>query len=471
MGYKSVLVLLILFILVSGSAASEHFGKDWERSYNSSGFDEGRSIFFANNSIYVAGISLDSKDTYRLLKYDGNGKFDWDEEISAKIWNRSYRNVIIAPYNDSIILSCTNGTFYTARYDLDGDIIWDEKWGRENTVTDIAVDDHGNIFIIGLTEGKNEENFLVLKYDINGNMEWNMTINGRGLGICSHNQSIFVSGYEGNKTKLFKMDGNGNVIWNRSYGTGILRDVVVNNSIYLLRSLSDNISLIKCDMDGNAVWVEYYDEESMGRSIVLDDNGNAFIAGAVYNTSSKDYDFLLLEYNKEGQLIREGEYNGGLEDEAWDLAINGDIVTTGYSVITKIIGMSSVMRDRDYYTIRYEVKDIPPVANFSWSPEEPDAKKDVEFMDLSHDDDGNVISWHWNFGDGTVSTLKEPTHTYKKGGFYNVNLTVFDDMGKSHSIEKSVEVKEEKPVPGFGTAVLLAAFSILLARKKIRLSF
>jgi PKD repeat protein/uncharacterized protein YfaP (DUF2135 family) len=35
-----------------------------------------------------------------------------------------------------------------------------------------------------------------------------------------------------------------------------------------------------------------------------------------------------------------------------------------------------------------------------------------------------IISWLWNFGDGTTSTQQNPSHTYTSAGTYNVTLTV-----------------------------------------------
>jgi len=37
-----------------------------------------------------------------------------------------------------------------------------------------------------------------------------------------------------------------------------------------------------------------------------------------------------------------------------------------------------------------------------------------------------IISWNWNFGDGTSSTLQNPSHTYNSNGSYTVSLTVND---------------------------------------------
>ena len=36
----------------------------------------------------------------------------------------------------------------------------------------------------------------------------------------------------------------------------------------------------------------------------------------------------------------------------------------------------------------------------------------------------NVTSWSWNFGDGSTSTLQNPTHVYNAAGTYTVSLTV-----------------------------------------------
>jgi len=40
-----------------------------------------------------------------------------------------------------------------------------------------------------------------------------------------------------------------------------------------------------------------------------------------------------------------------------------------------------------------------------------------------------VIAWHWDFGDGTTSTERSPTHVYEDQGRYRITLTVTDDEG------------------------------------------
>lgn len=41
------------------------------------------------------------------------------------------------------------------------------------------------------------------------------------------------------------------------------------------------------------------------------------------------------------------------------------------------------------------------------------------------------FNWSWEFGDGTISYLQNPCHTYTKQGTYAVNLTVTDSVGNS----------------------------------------
>jgi PKD repeat protein len=53
----------------------------------------------------------------------------------------------------------------------------------------------------------------------------------------------------------------------------------------------------------------------------------------------------------------------------------------------------------------------------------------------STDPDGTIVSYDWNFGDGTVELDAGPTpsHTYSAEGTYNVTLTVTDDAGATDS--------------------------------------
>jgi hypothetical protein len=54
------------------------------------------------------------------------------------------------------------------------------------------------------------------------------------------------------------------------------------------------------------------------------------------------------------------------------------------------------------------------------------------------DPDGTIVSWAWNFGDGTSGSGQTVSHTYANGNTYNVTLTVTDNNGATGTLSQSV---------------------------------
>ncbi len=70
----------------------------------------------------------------------------------------------------------------------------------------------------------------------------------------------------------------------------------------------------------------------------------------------------------------------------------------------------------------------------------------------SYDTDGNIVSYEWNFGDGSsFSANATPTHTYYAPGNYIATLTVTDDGGLTNSTTVVITVENQAPI-----AVILA---------------
>ncbi len=80
----------------------------------------------------------------------------------------------------------------------------------------------------------------------------------------------------------------------------------------------------------------------------------------------------------------------------------------------------------------------PPAAGFNYTT----SGLAVTFTDTSTDPDGTIVSWYWNFGDGSNSSVQNPIHTYATAGSYTVNLVVTDDDGATGSISKPVTVSD-----------------------------
>ncbi|MEP7196123.1 MAG: PKD domain-containing protein [Saprospiraceae bacterium] len=58
---------------------------------------------------------------------------------------------------------------------------------------------------------------------------------------------------------------------------------------------------------------------------------------------------------------------------------------------------------------------------------------EIDFVDSSKSSN-TITSWSWDFGDGSISEIKDPTHIYAHAGTYTVCLTIHDDHGCSHHI-------------------------------------
>jgi len=82
-----------------------------------------------------------------------------------------------------------------------------------------------------------------------------------------------------------------------------------------------------------------------------------------------------------------------------------------------------------------------PIANFEYSPSN-DAdilNPKIEFFNTST---GNYTSSDWTFGDGNLSSLTNPTHTFFDIGFFNTTLIVSTKNNCVDFITKIVEIKD-----------------------------
>lgn len=82
----------------------------------------------------------------------------------------------------------------------------------------------------------------------------------------------------------------------------------------------------------------------------------------------------------------------------------------------------------------------PPVVNFKASTSNPFLGTTVHFSDTSanHPD-----SWLWDFGDGTTSTLQNPSYIYKDTGTFTVTLTASNGAG-SNKLSKTAYITVSK---------------------------
>ena len=102
-------------------------------------------------------------------------------------------------------------------------------------------------------------------------------------------------------------------------------------------------------------------------------------------------------------------------------------------------------------TILGDIVNQAPRAVIDAAPETGAAPLEVAFdAHYSHDDDGTIVEYHWDFGDPADRVIGQQsscTHTYARPGTYLARLTLVDDEGATDTQQIAVIVTNPPPVP------------------------
>ena len=87
-----------------------------------------------------------------------------------------------------------------------------------------------------------------------------------------------------------------------------------------------------------------------------------------------------------------------------------------------------------------------PIATFTATPTVGTPPLLVAFdASGSSDADGQIVSYAWDFGDGTTATGVTATHTYQAMGLYTAQLIVTDDSAASDTFSVAINVNANQP--------------------------
>lgn len=192
------------------------------------------------------------------------------------------------------------------------------------------------------------------------------------------------------------------------YGSAIVSDEVRisgSTNVYDNAQVLDGANITSSTVSGNAVVKGNAFE--WGQTI----SGTAVVGGDNQNTTASSGVYLQKPDDNNGRVAGDGL---GANHES-----NIDINTIPITYAT----------DEE---MAIPVGNLPPVAAFDASQTIVSPGASVSFVDLSSNDPD---SWLWDFGDGSTSTVQNPSHAYQNVGTYTVSLHVSNEIGSDSEIK------------------------------------
>ena len=257
----------------------------WSRRYNGIGNGDDYAYSIAiddSQNVYVTGFSIGNNTDFDFLtiKYNSNGDAKWIKRYNDPGNLNDYANSVLVDKSGNVIVSGTSYGCTTVKYNPSGDTLWVRHYA--SSTPSMSLDDSGNVYVTG-SGYSNGADFVISKFDINGNQKWVSIFGGTG---DQYPLSIAV-------------DKSGN-----SYVTG-------PSESYFLTVKYDNTGVLK--------WSNYSSQSGRASSVAVDKYGNSYVCGT--NSSG---DFFTVKYNSSGSLKWTKLYDGLLHgtDKAYKILLN-----------------------------------------------------------------------------------------------------------------------------------------------------
>jgi PKD repeat protein len=107
----------------------------------------------------------------------------------------------------------------------------------------------------------------------------------------------------------------------------------------------------------------------------------------------------------------------------------------------------------DSTQVAIKVENAVPVAAFSLSSDAPLAGEPVQVdASASHDPNGTIEDYDWDFGDGTTAVGPTAAHAYSKEGYAVITLTITDNAGATSLLRKGLNVQTQGATCGEDTS-------------------
>ncbi len=120
--------------------------------------------------------------------------------------------------------------------------------------------------------------------------------------------------------------------------------------------------------------------------------------------------------------------------------------TGSYNVVLHVVDTDGCANQNDPAYV--QVIKPAPTLDFTWDINPAAVTDNLQFTATA---EGNVTSWHWDFGDGDTANIQKPTHQYSDTGQYQVTLSIVVNGLCTNSLTKTVSIVP-LPAPAFSVS-------------------
>jgi len=469
--WLSIAVFLLLSLLISmpsaplaqGTAAPVVPYVNWADKFHSAeDIAYGIALDLGGNAVVVG--------TAGIIKYSAGGMLLWHAQYPGAALG------VAIDLLDDIIVAGKGGL---SKLSPDGRRLW----RVEGEFVDVAVA-RGDWIIAAGPKG-------VEVYDPSGRKLKQLHYDGQPVAVAASGEMVAVVGTGG--LAGYELTSS-EVSWQAQF-PGAPKDVAIDSegNIIVVGITERGGHIAKYGQGGAWEWSELPRGEPQAVAtwpadpFSTEPGDQIIITGSVFQGG--DFDYLTAKFTSEGNQLWEIRYDGGFGDDiAFDIAISreGYIYVTGVSTLPE--GASEGIHSphgQDYYTVQYAERllpevlageddcptgSTPPVAEFELLAGAPLTGDPISLANRSFDPDGYLITWGWDFGDGTISQEWEPLHSYARPGAYTVELVVVDNDYCTAKAMGQIEVANRPPEVSFSweaeeAAELVADFSWSVSRE------
>jgi PKD repeat protein len=180
--------------------------------------------------------------------------------------------------------------------------------------------------------------------------------------------------------------------------------------------------------------------------------GSAAIVGGFYphNDFPAEYQNTLFFGDYASRWIRNITVNGKDNPIKVRNFINSGAVVVAMATHPNEGGLYYIHFPSEIRKVTYNTANRPPVAVASSNKSFGPSPLAVQFTgSASSDPDGQPLTYQWNFGDGSTSTLANPSHTFTTATtaptMYTVTLTVRDSQGSTAQASLVISLNNTPP--------------------------